>query len=143
MNHTSIHSLPFDVLCYLLSRMSSVWLGVDLLELRLVSKQFLRACDSRAVSRAWRENPTVLLWQGKTLRFVPSLNECSCPRLLAYQCRAFARLKREQTKICCGALTWLHFAAVQSVARAVCSGRLIDKGPLKPWSSDRADCPLM
>jgi hypothetical protein len=65
--------LPFDVIAHLLSGAARCSLtGWELLQLRLVSKLWLRACDSPAVVRAWRATSSdYVVWQVRTCRWQP------------------------------------------------------------------------
>jgi hypothetical protein len=71
--------LPFDVLAYMLSRAARCdFFGWELLQLRLVSRTWLRACDSPAVVRAWHAvNCDYVVWEMRTSRWQPPWPECA------------------------------------------------------------------
>jgi hypothetical protein len=117
-----MEGLPFDVLCFLIQRAASIWLAVDLLELRLVSKLFLRACDSAPVVKHWREhNVEVLVWQARTMRFCPSEKFHVGP--FADVTCGLARSKKNDLGVSLGALAWLRYATFESVVPALQRGR--------------------
>jgi hypothetical protein len=72
--------VPLDVLRHLL-----VWaarcgfFGWELLQLRLVSRMWLRACDSQPVVRAWRAiNCDYVVWEVRTCRWQPDWSTPAC-----------------------------------------------------------------
>ncbi len=108
-----------------------MWFGWELLELRLVCKRLLRACDSAVVTKYWREmNTDILVWQARTLRF--------CPPMM-FDVKEFAALvqmlvsyKKEDCGIALGALVWLRYAVVESVVHCLRrSGGNFDRSPFK------------
>jgi hypothetical protein len=134
-------TLPFDVLCYMLQGVARTWFGWELLELRLVCKQFLRACDSPAVMKHWRQvNVDILVWQARTLRFCPPVT--FNVKVFASLVRTLVSYKKENCAVASGALVWLYYAVVESVVRCLQrSGGALEKMPFNYealWSAEPA-----
>ncbi len=68
--------VPLDVLCLVLKELVWGFAARDLVDVRLVSKRFLRGCDSAPVQASWRAaNADILTWQVRTGRFSTALSE--------------------------------------------------------------------
>jgi hypothetical protein len=73
MKLDGMERLPFDVLKHLLiCAVRCGFFGWELLRLRLVSRTWLRACDSPAVVRVWHAvNSDYVVWEVRTCRWQP------------------------------------------------------------------------
>ncbi len=121
-------TLPFDLLCLVVQAPARTWFGWQLLDLRIVCKRFLRACDSATVMRHWRHvNVDVLVWQARTRRFCPPLTF----DLLSFAklARVLAQDMKDDCAIASGALVWLHYATIESVVFALQRCGKLDKTP--------------
>jgi hypothetical protein len=137
---SSMERVPFDVLCYLLTLLPRSWSATEFLELRLVSKVFLRAADSFVVSTRWRESCAAYLqWSGRTFRFMPNLQACNDLAALMSDVRSSMNAKDEDCTVCYASLAWLHYGSVLSVANM--GNRPLSLSPIIDFQSRRVDPP--